>query len=148
MAFGAGTFNAAGGAVSDLFQGFGDQAQADMYRTAAGVALKQERYTEESTALQDFQTARKNFQTIGGQRADVAGAGLAQSGGALDLLRDSTEQAALSREILNRQGLITEEGYRDQATADQAMASAADQAADGAFLSAGIKAAGAVFSLF
>jgi hypothetical protein len=46
--------------------------------------------------------------TLGGQEADVAGAGFSEGGSALDLLRSSASQGALTHAVLGQQGLITE----------------------------------------
>jgi hypothetical protein len=60
------------------------------------------------------QNERQVYQTISQQEAGVAGGGLAESGSALDLLRDSASQRALSYAIIGQQGLITEAGYQEQ----------------------------------
>jgi hypothetical protein len=139
MAFGASTFSDIGGAASDLFAGFGDKAkaagdfsEAKSYDMATALALQNEKFTETSTAIKEAQQQRSLTQTIGGQQADVAGAGFAESGSALDLLRDSASQGALTHAVLGQQGLITEAGYNEQAQSYQNMSQAATTAGNAA----------------
>lgn len=140
------TFSLAGTAVQDLFSGFGSLQSAGAYKTAAAAARLNAQFTKESTAVQEYQAQRKAFQVIGGQKADIAAAGLAESGTALDLLRDSTQQAALTKEMIGQQGLITEASYNAQAAAYQQQAAAATTSGIGQ-IAAGVVAAAAVFAL-
>jgi|KBSMisStandDraft_5_1062788.scaffolds.fasta_scaffold87455_1 hypothetical protein len=150
------TIGNVGGAVSDLFSGFGklaegdlkakglniqaeglrlkakgDLAEAENYDLASGLAKENKQFTEASTAIQQSQLDRNNYLQIGGQRADVAGAGFAESGSALDILRDSAQQGALARAVLGQQGHITEAGYQEQADSFTTLASAARVTAAG-----------------
>lgn len=143
------TFSNFGGAVSDLFAGFGasksadlqaeslrlkakgDLAEADQYDLASSLATENEKYTETSTAIQEAQQARNATMQIGGQEASIAGAGFAESGSALDILADSARQGALAKEVLGQQGLITEAGYKEQAQSYTMMASTARATAAG-----------------
>jgi hypothetical protein len=68
--------------------------------------------------------------SLGQTRADVAGAGFAESGSALDILRESASQGALTKSVMATQGLITEAGYQEQADSYRTMATAAGIAAD------------------
>ena len=100
-------------------------------------------------------------QAIGGQQAEVAGAGFASSGSALDLLRDSDSQGALGKAVLQQQGVITEAGYTEEANSytrmsqaanyavqgDQLAAKAEDQQATGADWAAALKGISAVATL-
>jgi hypothetical protein len=162
MAFGAGTINDLGGAASDLFAGFGDQAKAQgdfaeatEYSEAAALAGQNEKFTETSTAIKEAQQQRELTQMLGGQRADVAGAGFAGSGSSLDLLRDSASRGALTHAVLGQQGLITEAGYTEQqesynqmSTAATAAGNAANQASTFADIIGAIKGVAAAASLF
>ena len=137
MALDSSTFSNLGGAVSDLFAASGHRAKAagdifeqQNYDLAATLADRNEKFTEQSTAIKQAQIDRSNTQTIGGQEADVAGAGFAASGSALDLLRDSASQGALTRAVAGEQGLITEAGYKEQGDSYRNLASAAQMAAD------------------
>jgi hypothetical protein len=162
MAFGKGTIDSVGGAVNDLFaasahrtKAEGLRIEAKNYDLSSAFSLQSEKFTEQSTAIKQAQTDRENFKMLGGIEADVAGAGFADSGSALDIMRDSASQGALTKAIGAEQGLITEEGYKVQAESYKNMSAAARMAADaednaafGANISAGFKAASAVTSLF
>jgi len=140
MAFGQQTFTDFGGAASDIFssqlgaesldiKAQGDLAEARSYDMAAQLALLNKQYTVTETGVKQMQADREIYQTISSQRAGVAGGGLAESGSALDLLRSSASQGALSHEIIGQQGLITEAGYQEQHDSYTNMAAAARQAA-------------------
>lgn len=176
MAFGASTISDIGGAVSDLFassadrskaQGLRLKAQGDAiegqdYDLAASLAGQNEKFTETSTAIKQAQNDRAIYQTIGGQQADIAGSGFAASGSALDLLRDSASQGALTKAVAGQQGLITEAGYTEQQQSyqnlskaaglavqqDNLAANAADNAAAGADITSAIKGVAAIATLF
>ncbi len=137
MAFGPSTLNDFAGAAADLFGASADKAKAQgdliekqNYLQAADLALQNEKFTELSTSIKQAQLDRSIYQTIGGEKADVAGAGFAASGSSLDLLRDSASQGALTKAVAGQQGLITEAGYKEQAQSYQNMAEAAQIAAD------------------
>jgi hypothetical protein len=149
MAFGAATLNDAGGAVTDLFAGIGAQTQADLkaqglqiqaqgdlaeasnYDLAATLAGQNAQYTEASTAIKQAQIDRSTSLAIGGQQADVASAGFSSSGSALDLMRDSASQGALTKAVTGQQGLIQTAGYQEQQQSYQTMSSAAKATAAG-----------------
>jgi hypothetical protein len=170
MAFGSATFSDAGGAVSDIFGGYataaglrlkahGDLAEAGNYDLAATLALQNEEFTKESTAIKGVQTQRQIYQAEGTTQADVAGAGFTNSGSALDIMRSNSQQGALTKQVLERQGQITEAGYTEQAQSYTNMAAAArfaaqseqDQAGTAernGWITGGFKAAAAVATLF
>lgn len=161
MAFGNDTFSAAGGAANDLFaaEGFkykakGNRLEMQNYNQAALLADQNAQFTQMSTAIKETQQQRDIDKALGGTRADVAGAGFAASGSALDILRDSAAQGALTKAVISQQGLITEAGYHQQAASYRTMADAAnmaahadEQAATGAYVSAGIKGITALATL-
>jgi hypothetical protein len=150
LASGAG---ATGSAISDLFAASADQskaqgdlAEAQQYGLAAQYADQEAQYTKVSTAIQGFQAERELSQSLGQTTADVAGAGFASSGSALDLLRSSASQGAIQQATIQQQGLITEQGYLEQAKSYDIMEGAAEQAASaektasfGADLAAGVQ---------
>lgn len=170
MAIGASTFSNLGGAAQDLFSGFatakglqikaqGDLAEAASYDKASALATQNEQFTEQSTAIKQMQQSREISMAIGKQQSEVAGSGFESSGSALDLLRDSAQQGALTKQVLGQQGLITEAGYKEQAESYDIMSAAAkstaaqeqDLAKDTqtfSYISAGFKAAAAVASIF
>ena len=161
MAIGTNTFNFASGAVGDIFAGFGHSAKAkglaferENYLKAAQYADKNAQYTEMSTRIKEAQSDRELSKSLGETQADVAGAGFAESGSALDILRDSASQGALAHAVLQEQGLITEEGYKVQAESYRNMAKAAEVAISaektasiGSFITGGIKGLTALATL-
>ena len=162
MALGPGTFNSLGAAAQDLFsadthrtKAAGLRIEAGNYDRAAGFSDQNARFTEISTGIKTMQLDREAYKALGGIQADVAGAGFAASGSALDIMRDSASQAALTRGVATEQGLITEEGfkveaenYRNMGEAARMAAGAEDRAADRAPLLAAIHGAAAVASFF
>lgn len=136
MAIGQATFSDFGGAVSDLFaasadrsKAAGDLAEAANYDLAARYADQEAFFTKESTAIQAMASERATYQSMSQTRADIAGGGFAASGSGLDILAQSAAQGALQKAVLERQGLITEQGYEEQAQSYRNMESAADMAA-------------------
>lgn len=162
MAFGSGTFNSLGAAANDLFsadarrtKAAGLRIEAQNYDRSAGFADQSARFTEISTGIKEMQLDRDLYKSLGGITADVAGAGFAASGSALDILADSARQGALTRAVATEQGLITEEGYKVQAENYRAMGQAArmaaeaeEKAADRAPFTAAIHGAAAAASFF
>ena len=120
-----------GNAVSDIFGAIGSAASAKGYKEAAGYATQNADIAQQSTQIQELQASRKIYQTLGGQQADIAGAGLAKSGGALDIMRDSANQGSLTKQLIKNQGAITVNGYEAEAANYSAMASAASASAKG-----------------
>jgi len=161
MAEGAQTYADFGGAVSDLFGYFGDKAkgagdiaEATNYRLAAQFADQNAVYAQWATNIKEAQQTRENTQALGQTTADIAGAGLAAGGSALDILRDSASQGAIAKAVLGEQGLITEAGYKEQAqsytnmaNAAEAAAKAENTAATGSLIAGGVKLAAAAFTL-
>lgn len=151
MAFGNSTFSGAAGAVGDILGGYasaagfrlkaqGDLAEASNYDKASALALDNEKFAEASTAIKTAQQQRQIYLGLGTEQADIAGAGLANSGTALDLLRSGAAQGALTQQVLGAQGRITEEGFDEQSKAYHTMAGAAYEAsaAEGAMASRAI----------
>lgn len=102
----------------------GDIAEAEQYDLATALARQNAAFTQQSTEIKQFQLDRQINQTIGGARADIAAAGMAESGSAIDILRDSASQGALAKAVLGQQGLITEAGYEEQAKSYEVMSRA------------------------
>jgi hypothetical protein len=102
----------------------GDIAEAQNYDLAAGLATENAAFTNVSTRIQQSQALREETQTIGRQRAGVAGAGFAAGGSAYYLMRDSANQGALAQGTIGMQGAITAAGYTEQAAAATTMANA------------------------
>jgi hypothetical protein len=88
--------------------------------------------------------------SIGTTKTNVAGAGLSESGGALDILRTSVQEGATTKGVLGQQGVITEAGYQEAgqsrtntANAAQVAEQADENAARGDNLAAGLSFASA-----
>jgi hypothetical protein len=155
------TFTDFGSAASDLFaaqgerlKAEGDQFEQQSYEEAAQLATQNEQFTEQSTAIQQTAADRNLYQALGKTTADVAGAGFATSGSALDLLASSAQQGATARAVIGQQGLITEAGYQEQAESYTNMANAAgvaekadNLAATGSDIAAGISAVAGIATL-
>lgn len=140
--FGNATFTDISGGVSDIFGGDakaaglrlkaqGDLVEAGNYDLASTLAKQNEKFTEQSTAVKQTMADRARYMGIGTETTDIAGAGFdTGSGSALDLLRLSAQQGALQKQLIGQQGLITEAGYTEQATAYTNLAGYARMAAD------------------
>lgn len=161
MALGSNTFGDLGAGVSDIFAGFGDlsKAQGDIlegeaYGEAATLAKQNAAYTATSTAIQQAQANRELLLSQGRTTSEVAGAGFAASGSALDILRSSAAQGSLQKAAISQQGLITEAGYKEQASSYQLMQQAANVAASaektasiGSFIAGGVDILGSFATL-
>lgn len=123
-----------GGAVKDIFGGVGDLTEAGGYKKAAQIEESNAQLAKASEQLQLFQTNRKVERAQGATTAGFAGAGLASSGSALDVLRMGTEQGALQKQIVSTQGQIQIQNFEQQAAADKALAAHAQAGAAGSFL--------------
>jgi hypothetical protein len=134
-------FSSLGGAVSDIFGAVGQAKSAKGYGQAAGYARQNAQIAQESTDIQELQAQRKIYKVEGGQRADIAGAGLASAGSALDLMRDTAAQGSLTKQVIANQGAINVLGYQAEAASYDSMASAAKTASAGGFLGGLLKIA-------
>lgn len=135
-----------GGAVSDIFGGLGQFAAAKGYSAAASAASQNAEIAAQSARIQETMAERQITKTLGGQRSDVAGAGLNASGSALDVIRDSAQQGSLTKQLITNQGAINVLGYQAEAANYSAMASAAKTAGTGGIIGGIVKAA-AFFAL-
>ncbi len=106
-------------------QGQQDLIEQQNYKLAQKYAVENVGATEISTNIQEAQEQRAAFSTIGSEEAGTAGAGLAASGSALDLLASSNAQAALGKATIGYQGGVTEAGYQEQANSYGLMANSA-----------------------
>lgn len=152
-------FDNLGGAAGDLFGAIGSfqtakgfkssaeaylstadtyKAQGDVYAKLAGLSQQSKTIAQTNTNLQLLQTEREINGVIGGQRADIAGAGLEESGGALDLLRSSASQGSLTMAVARTQGALDQQGYEEEALSYQAMQKASEAAAAAAVGQAGM----------
>jgi hypothetical protein len=155
------TFSDFGAATSDIFAGFaagdkikGDELEQQNYTQAAAFATQNEQFTAMSTGIKEAQQNREITQSIGRTQAQVAGAGFAESGSALDILRSSAQQGSIAKAVTSEQGQIAEAGYAEQAQSYTNMATAAGDAASaektaqtGDFVAGGISAVAGMFSM-
>jgi hypothetical protein len=141
-------FGSLGQGVSDIFGGFGDLAEAGAYGTAARIAQTNAGIAQNSGQIEQLQAARKIYQTVSAQEAQVGGAGLAESGSALDLYRSSMQQGSLTKQLISRQTAINVGSFEQEAAAYQGMQSAAKASAGGSFLGGALGIIGAVASFF
>lgn len=117
-----GFFDDLGGAVSDLFAAEGASQAGSAYGKAATIARANAGLSEQNVLLtarsgqiQQMQAQRSIVQTLGAEQASTAAAGFdTSSGSALDLMRSSVQQGALSKQLLANQTEITEQGFRQQ----------------------------------
>lgn len=121
-----------GAAIGDFYAASGDRKSASNYLEAADLANQNASLEKTSTAIQMSATQRQIYKVVGGQRADVAGAGLAESGSAIDIMKDSTRQGALQKALVNIQGTINANAYSAQAGAYMGEYQAAESAAKAA----------------
>lgn len=127
---GVGNFDAAQGNVA----GFGQQAtgldaEAAGFDKAASLEDQNSKYALVSGNIQDIAATRKIYQSMSGSSSDIAGAGFAESGSGLDILRSSAEQGALTHAMIGVQTDITENTYQAQAGAYRSEAEQARSAA-------------------
>jgi hypothetical protein len=134
-----GSGSASGGmsAASSLLGGYADlkagNASAKVLRGNADTMRTNAELTANSTSLRVMQQQRKAYQVLGGQRADIAGAGLAASGSALDVIRSSAQQSSVDKSLIQMQGQIDVNSMTRQAQNYDAQAKAAQKAGKASF---------------
>lgn len=139
-------FGDAGGAVNDIFAAMGKKAEAKNYGMAADLAGENAQFTKESTAVKLAQTQRDIYKVIGGQQTEIAGSGFEASGSGLDLLRDSSAQGALEKNLQSVQGAMTEAGFEEQQQSYLAMQKSAKGGVFGSELAAAFKIGGMILA--
>jgi hypothetical protein len=110
----------------------GGLAEAGAYTAAGKVAQQNAVLALAGTQVEQYQAGLEAQQTIGSQRAAVAGAGFADSGTALDLLSMSTRQASIQQQLIGTQGNLTAGGFLEEQAASGAEVDAALTAATAA----------------
>lgn len=136
-----------GAAADALFGQKANKLSAAGYREAAASSRKNEEYSKMSTDIKLMQADRAITKTIGGQQADVASSGFAQSGSALDILADSMREGELTRTLVETQGDIELNNIQMQTRSFELQADAAETAAKRSGLSAIINGISGVLSL-
>ena len=114
-----------GGAVNDLFGAAGDTSEGNAYGEAASYDKLNAQITQQATGIAETQAQRQLYQVQGGTQAQVGGAGFANSGSSMDILRSSAQQGALQKQLIQAQGQITSNGYEAEAQHYSAMQKAA-----------------------
>lgn len=162
MAISSSNIGQLGGAVSEIFGGASSIISAGGYKAAQRAYEKSaEIYADQGklydqmgvqsganakiadagSRIKQMQTEREVLTTLSGQKADIAGTGLASSGSALDIIRSSAQQGALDVALGRISGELEQAGYREEQLSYQAMGKASQAAAAAATGQAG--AAGA-----
>lgn len=139
------------GAAGDLFGGLfaakGNKAEAQAYGVASDFAKQNAVISQEAGTIKEAQTQRQIFKTVGAQEAQVAGAGLAESGSAQYLLQNSVAQGSLEKAIVNEQTQINVTGYQQQAAQFKGMQDAATAAAHGSTIGGIFGAIGSILKV-
>jgi hypothetical protein len=137
------------GAAESLLGGIGSvlggNAEAKGFKQAAAYYEKAAKYAGIETRIKERMTRREIFKTVGGAQADVAHSGLRLAGSAIDVIKDSAREGALSLSLVRLQGDIEQSSYMAQAA--QAASSASSSKKSGG-LGGILGAVGAVASLF
>lgn len=136
-------FGNLGGAVSGVFGAIGQAQSAKGYKQAAEFASENATIAGESAKIQQLQAGRQIYKNLSTANADIAANGLAGGGSAGDILRDSAQQGALTKQLITQQGAINVLGYQAEAASYSSMASAAKSSSFGDLLGAGLKLAAA-----
>lgn len=137
-----------GSAVSDLFGSQAAGASAGSYLQAAAIADQNAKIATASTNTQEMQETRQLYKTLGTQEAQVGGANFAESGTALDLLRDSASQGATAKALTAEQGAITINSYEEQAGIFSGMANAASASGNAQAIGGVLSAAGGALNIY
>ena len=150
-----GAISGIGSAAADIFAGMAAGQSANSYEQAAQVALSNEQVVKGSLVTQIAQQQRAFDITMGAQNAQigaagfsngqfVSGKGMTGSGSGAYLARSSTTQFNLNTSQIREQSYLTQQGYAQQAAADESMAKQAKAAEGGSFLGAGFSALSSV----
>ena len=126
----AAQYTASAAAQGIYAQGY--QAEAGAYGSAQQIAQQNAALAGVAGDVQAAQEARKVVQTVGSQRAQIAAAGFANSGSALDLSRSSMQQGHLADQLIRTQTAINQGGFLEQGAAAQAETAAVSYASQAA----------------
>lgn len=137
-----------GAAVSDIFGAIGASQSASSYSQASAYAAENAELAQVQTQIQEQQQQRQIYQVLGQQQADIGGAGLSNSGTALDLMRSSAMQGEVSKAMISEQGQITSMAYQEQAGLYSGLAGAASASATGQAIGGALNLAGAAYSAY
>lgn len=138
------------GAASSLLGGLGglfsSNAEAKGFEQSAAYYQKAARYAGLEAKIKDRMTRREVYRAVGGAQADIAASGLKLAGSAIDVVKDSAREGALSLSLVRLQGQIEQSSYMAQAAQAQSSASSKKSGGIGSMLGSVIGIAGALFS--
>lgn len=106
----------------------GASAEAGQYQKAAAISSNNATIALVSGGLEQYVQTRQLQNTLGAQRAGVAGGGFQESGSAVDLARSSLQQGLLQNQVIGLNANMQAGGYLEQAQASEAEATAAQYA--------------------
>ncbi len=120
------------GGIGSLMSVGGYNQSAGSYLGAAKIAGQNVQETEAATALQEVQTKRALYASVGTAEASAAANGLQLSGSASSIIRSSFLQGGLAEQQVAEKGQIQATAYEQQQQADYGAASAAKSQAGAA----------------
>lgn len=123
-----------GGAVSDIFGGIGDFAEAGAYGEASKLATENAGIVALSTGIKQEANTRQGYQVIGATEAAAGANDMAISGSSLDVLKSNAQQLSLEKTLTAEQGQIDINAWKEKAAADEGMAQAAQMGGIGSIL--------------
>lgn len=131
-------------AVTDLFGSRGAKSSAGSYDEAARIAKENALLTQAATRTKALLLQRQITRSLGSTQAAVAGAGFQASGSALDIMRSSAEEGAVTKALNEEQGAISVNSYLAQSQQFSAMAKAARSSATGQTIGGLLSLGGAI----
>jgi hypothetical protein len=118
-----GSANSLLGGVSSLMSG---QASASGSKAAASYYGKAAEYSQVETGIKQQMADRQIYGVLGQARAAAGASGLKESGSVSDTLRDSAQQGAMTKAVIQTQGNITTSSYKAQQSAANSAASSSN----------------------
>ena len=106
----------------------GDTGEATAYSNAAAIAAANARLATVGGTVEQAQQQVQLGQTLGAQRAAIAGGGFQEAGSGLNILRASTQQGRLEQQITGVNASLQAGGFEEQQAASVAEETAAQTA--------------------
>lgn len=139
------------GAAGDLFGGImgdiGESDAASAYKKAAAYAAENADVAQRSGDIQEAQARRQVYQSVSGQQADLAGAGVTAGGSSQYLRRASIQQGGMTQALIQDQTKINVQGFEAEEAADKGQAAAASAQGTSDLGSGILGAAGSILSI-
>jgi hypothetical protein len=98
----------------------GYQAETDAYTQAQMLSLKNANLAQLSGQVQQVANTRQINQSLGAQKAAVAGSGFGDAGSAAFIYADTMRQGAFGNQLIGTQANLNAAGYQQQAAASGA----------------------------